>query len=129
MPAAGLSTNFIQALKELSRSTSPFSFAPGGYSGYGAHVRPRTGLTPPFGGFLLPDVTSGLWKRNNCQARIIANRKRSSIWRDASVPWYFFTVLAPDGAAKGAGSTNLLDDDAARHYGHLIIRELKQREG
>jgi hypothetical protein len=37
--------------------------------------------------------------------------------------------LAPDGASKDAGSTNLPDDDAARHYGHLIIRELKQREG
>jgi hypothetical protein len=60
---------------------------------------------------------------HHCQPRAIHD------WRGAPVPWYFFTVLAPDGAAKGAGSTNLLNDDAARHYGHLIIRELKQREG
>jgi hypothetical protein len=51
------------------------------------------------------------------------------IWRGASVPWYSFTVLGPDGASKDAGATNLPDDDAARHYGHLIVRELKQRDG
>jgi hypothetical protein len=45
------------------------------------------------------------------------------------VPWYYFTVLGSDGASKGAGSTNLPDDDTARHDGQLIIRELKQREG
>jgi hypothetical protein len=45
------------------------------------------------------------------------------------VPWYSFTVLGPDGTSKDAGATNLLDDDAARHYGQLIVRELKQRDG
>ena len=45
------------------------------------------------------------------------------------MPWYSFTVLAPDGAPKDAGATNLPDDDAARHYGQLIVRELKQRDG
>jgi hypothetical protein len=60
---------------------------------------------------------------------IIANLRDPAIWRGVPVPWYLFTVLAPDGAAKDAGSTNLLDDDTARHYGHPMIRELKQREG
>ena len=72
---------------------------------------------------------SRLCKWNDCHACIIANRRGSPIWRGAPVPWYLFTVLAPDGAAKDAGSTNLLDDDAARHYGQPMICELKQREG
>jgi hypothetical protein len=37
--------------------------------------------------------------------------------------------LGSDGASKGAGSTNLPDDDTARHYGQLIVREFKQRGG
>ena len=45
------------------------------------------------------------------------------------MPWYSFTVLASTGAPEDVGSTNLSDDDAAPHYGRLIIRELKQREG
>jgi hypothetical protein len=51
------------------------------------------------------------------------------IRRGESVPWYSFTVLEPDGGSKDAGATNLPDDDAARHYGLLIVRELKQRDG
>jgi hypothetical protein len=62
-------------------------------------------------------------------ARYSQARTGCTIWRGALVPWYSFTVLGPDGAAKDAGSTNLPDSDAARHYGQLIIRELKQREG
>jgi hypothetical protein len=41
--------------------------------------------------------------------------------------WYSFFVSSPDGSSQMAGSTNLPDDDAARRYGHLIVRELRQR--
>jgi hypothetical protein len=37
----------------------------------------------------------------------------------AAVPWYLFAVLRPDGALTDAGSTNLLDGQAARHRGTL----------
>jgi hypothetical protein len=40
------------------------------------------------------------------------------------MPWYLFSVFSPDGSSREAGSTNLPDDDAARRYGHLIVREL-----
>jgi hypothetical protein len=43
------------------------------------------------------------------------------------MPWYLFSVLSPDGSSREAGSTNLPDDDAARRYGHLIVRELRRR--
>ena len=42
------------------------------------------------------------------------------------MPWYSFSVFSPDGSSREAGSTNLSDDDAARRYGHLIVRELRR---
>jgi hypothetical protein len=44
-----------------------------------------------------------------------------------TVPWYFFTTSWPDGTSEDARSTSLSDEDQARHYAHLIIRELKAR--
>ncbi len=43
------------------------------------------------------------------------------------MPWYSFTVVTPDGGTRGAGSTNLPDDDVARNYASFIVREIKQR--
>jgi hypothetical protein len=43
------------------------------------------------------------------------------------VPWYFFTASRPDGTSEDARTTSLSDEDQARHYAHLIIRELKAR--
>ena len=44
-----------------------------------------------------------------------------------TVPWYFFTASWPDGTSEDARTTSLSDEDQARHYAHLIIRELKAR--
>jgi hypothetical protein len=47
-----------------------------------------------------------------------------------TVPWYFFTASWPDGTSEeDARTTSLSDEDQARHYAHLIIRELKARPG
>jgi hypothetical protein len=45
----------------------------------------------------------------------------------ASVPWYLFTASWPDGTSEDARTTSLSNDDDARRYAHLIIRELKAR--
>jgi hypothetical protein len=41
--------------------------------------------------------------------------------------WYSFSVSLPDGSSQAAGSTNLSDDDAARRYAHLVLRDLRRR--
>jgi hypothetical protein len=43
------------------------------------------------------------------------------------MPWYSFSVSLPDGSSQAAGSTNLSDDNAARRYAHLVIRDLRRR--
>ena len=45
--------------------------------------------------------------------------------RRCTVPWYFFTESWPDGRSEDARTTSLSDEDHARRYAHLIIRELK----
>lgn len=49
--------------------------------------------------------------------------------RIAGMAWYSFFARWPDGRSYDAGSTNLPNDDAARQYARLIIRDLKQRPG
>jgi hypothetical protein len=39
----------------------------------------------------------------------------------------FFTASWPDGKSGDACTTSLSDEDAARRYAHLVIRELKAR--
>jgi|HubBroStandDraft_6_1064221.scaffolds.fasta_scaffold107112_2 hypothetical protein len=41
------------------------------------------------------------------------------------MPWYSFVACWPEGGADDTRTTSLSDQDEARHYAHLIIRELK----
>jgi hypothetical protein len=57
------------------------------------------------------------------------NPARSKTHRGPLVAWYEFAVLKPDGQVNVIGTTNLTNDDEARRYGRLVVRELTQREG
>jgi hypothetical protein len=41
--------------------------------------------------------------------------------------WYSFTAVWPNGRSYDAGATNSPDNDRARRYARLLIRELKER--
>ena len=43
------------------------------------------------------------------------------------MPWYLFTASWPDGRSEDARTTSLSDEDDARRYAQLIVRELKSR--
>ena len=43
------------------------------------------------------------------------------------MPRYSFAALWPDRKSGEAGSTRLADDDQARVYAHLLIREFRSR--
>jgi hypothetical protein len=45
------------------------------------------------------------------------------------VPSYSFITKWPDGRSGDAGSTGLSDDDHARRYARLLIREFRARPG